>query len=151
MFTFSIAGAHDVKQGVPINLGAYFQSALRAFFPLLILTIVISALAALPALLVIGGAFALGFSSAPTGSGIGVMILLILLLIPLVFYVYACFSATIPAIVLENAGFSALRRSLHLTRDYRGSIIGLFLIMVVLLLGLTFVLGGIIGALAVVR
>ena len=149
VFTFLIAGAHDVKQGVPINLGAYFQSALKAFFPLLILTIVIMVLAALPALFVVIVGFALGFSSPSGGSAAAVIVLFGLLVIPLAFYIYACFSATIPAIVLEKAGFSALRRSLHLTRDYRGSIIGLFLIMVVLLLGLTFVLGGIIGALAV--
>lgn len=63
-------------------------------------------------------------------SGIAMMFGFLLLIVPGL-YVMALLYVFVPAIVFENAGFSALGRSETLTKGYRWAIVGIILILVV--------------------
>lgn len=109
--------AYDAKLGRPMNLGAYFKTAVRNIVPLMILTIVVSFVAAIAMLFIILPGL----------------------------WVYAVWSVVVPAIVIERAGFGALGRSAQLTKGYRWPIIGLIVtlgICVFLIsIGVMFVIG----------
>lgn len=99
-----VRAAYDVKLGRPTNLGAYVGPAIANIIPIVVLTLLITLLAS---------------------------VAMLALIVPGL-YVYAMFSAAVPAIVIERAGFGALGRSAALTKNYRWSVLGAFLIMVVI-------------------
>lgn len=88
--------AYDAKLGRPLSIKRYFEPAIGAAFPILVLTI---------------------------ASTILMMIGLIALIIPGL-WVYAVYSVTVPAIVIDRAGFGGMGRSQYLTKEYRWPILG---------------------------
>jgi len=109
--------AYDAKLDQSRSVGAYFGPALRSAFPIAVLMIATMFLVFLGAIaLLIGG-----------------------------LWVYAVFSVTTPAIVIERAGFRGMGRSATLTKEYRWPIIGalilVFLITIALSLAMQFIVG----------
>lgn len=99
--------AYDAKLNQSHSIGEYFAPALRAAIPVAILMIVTVFLSTLG-----GIAFLIG-----------------------ALWVYAVFSVTTPAIVIEGVGFRGMGRSAALTKEYRWPIAGaLFLIILITLL-----------------
>ncbi|WP_136656587.1 hypothetical protein [Nitratireductor sp. XY-223] len=96
--------AYDSKFDRPIQLARYVQRALASAVHVVVLTIIITLLA------FIGFAF---------------------FIVPGL-WVYAVFSVTIPAVVIERAGFDALGRSISLTKEYRWPIVLLTVIVAVI-------------------
>jgi hypothetical protein len=122
--------AYDARAGNPMRLGSYFGSALRAILPILGCSIVVAI-----------GSFAAMMAVGMPGFLLGEFFS-VLFAIPSVLaglYVYASWCAVTPAIVIERAGFGALRRSMDLTRNYRwacvGAIVVMFLCLLVVLFG----------------
>lgn len=122
--------AYDARAGNPMRLGVYFGSAFRAIIPIVGCSVVAAISSA-----------AVMIAVALPGILLG-EIFAILLWIPAVLaglYVYAIWCAVTPAIVIEGAGFGALRRSIELTHRYRwacvGAIVVMFLCLFVVLLG----------------
>lgn len=93
--------AYDAKLGRNVEISRYFGPALRALLPVALLSLAIGVLA-----------------------GLGFLALVIPGLL-----VYAMFYVTVPAIVIEGAGFGGMGRSATLTKEYRWPIIGLFLLV----------------------
>lgn len=103
--------AYDAKQNRNRSIGDYFSPAIRGLFPLVVLSLAVGILAGLGA---------------------------ILLVLPGL-WVYAVFSAVVPAIVIERAGFGAMGRSAALTKEYRWPILGTLLVVLILTAVLNFV------------
>jgi len=111
--------AYDAKLGRPITPLAYISPALKAIVPIVVLSLAIGILA-----------------------GIGFMLLIIPGL-----YIYAVFSVTTPAIMIERVGFGGMSRSASLTRDYRWPIIGALILLGLCTFGLSLVSGFVVTAL----
>jgi hypothetical protein len=109
--------AYDAKLGRLRSLAEYFGPALSSVVPIAVLAIVVGIMA-----------------------GIG----FVLLVVPGL-WVYAVFSAVIPAIVIERAGFGALGRSAELTKGYRWPIVGTVLLIGICALVINLVAGFVIG------
>src|SRR5262249_27254858 len=128
-----VIAAFDAKVGRPERLPVYIQRALTNVVTVLVLSIAVLLIMALPFVVL----FALVFLLASAGSGGAVVILMVVFGIAFVIYalyVWAGFTPLVPAIVIEGAGYGALGRAWALTRDYRWRIFGV-----------TFVLGIVIG------
>ncbi len=105
--------AYDAKLGNPVTPGKYISPAIKAVVPIAVLSLVIGILA-----------------------GIGFLLLIIPGLI-----IYAMYSVTTPAIMIEGVGFGGMSRSAQLTKEYRWPIIG-----ALVLLGIcTIIIGMIVG------
>lgn len=111
--------AYDVKQGRSRPVGTYFAKALPRILPLAVLSVVVTVL-----------------------FGIG----LALLIVPGL-WIYAACVATYPAIVIEDAGFRALSRSVSLTKGYRWPIVGVLIVIGIVTYALNFA-GGFAGGFA---
>ena len=116
--------AYDAKMNRVGGVGGYFAPALRHAVPILILVLVITIIATI------------GF---------------MLLVLPGL-WIYAVFCATIPAVVIESAGFGAMGRSSRLTKGYRWPIIGAMILFGIIIIVLSMVaafggamIGGIFG------
>lgn len=109
--------AYDAKLDRTRRIGQYFGPALRAALPVAILMIAIGILTGLGAIALLIGAL----------------------------WVYAVFSVTTPAIVIEGAGFRGMGRSAALTKEYRWPIMGalllVFLISMLLNVAVQFIVG----------
>lgn len=105
--------AYDTKLGRPLRMSGYIGAAL----PVAPMVFLIS--------LIVGLAVGLGF---------------LLLVVPGL-WLAAVFSVVIPAVVIERAGFGALGRSADLTKGYRWSIVGLYLVMFLIAIVISSVLG----------
>lgn len=90
--------AFDVKLDRSNNLGTHLRSIVPTIIPISLLSIVLG-------ILVIFGAIALIIGA---------------------FWVLAVFYMMIPIAVIERGGFSSLRQSAELTKEYRWPIVGLF-------------------------
>lgn len=112
--------AYDAKLNRSNSVGTYFSAALPALFPIIVLSIVVSILTTL-------GAFALVIGAL---------------------WIYAVFYVTAPVAVIERGGFGSMRRSAALTKEYRWSIAGLLVVVIVMAVVVQTVAGFIIGALA---
>ncbi|MEM6637395.1 MAG: hypothetical protein AAF667_16050 [Pseudomonadota bacterium] len=110
--------AYDAKLGRKGSLGAYFSSAIPALFAIVVLSVVLTILAMIGAIAIIIGAL----------------------------WVYAVFYVFVPAAVIERTGFGSLGRSATLTKEYRWPIVGLFVLMAIIVLLVSFI-PGFIGAL----
>ncbi|KMW60111.1 hypothetical protein AIOL_000263 [Candidatus Rhodobacter oscarellae] len=112
--------AYDAKLGRSRPLGAYFGPALAAVVPVAVLSIVVGILTTIGMIaLIVGG-----------------------------LWVYAVFSATVPAIVIERAGFGGMGRSAGLTKGYRWPIVGTLILVWVCIFILQFVITFVLGLLA---
>lgn len=115
--------AYDAKLNRPIHIGRYIGPAISVIVPLAILSIVVGIL------------FGIGF---------------VFLIVPGL-WIYAVFSATAPAIVIERAGFGGMGRSISLTKGYRWPIVGAILVAFICLMIINMIaafLVGIIGSTA---
>ncbi|MES0812774.1 hypothetical protein ABLO27_24995 [Roseibium sp. SCPC15] len=128
--------AYDAKLRRRIRVRHYFTNAVRTVVPIAVLNIVIVAILATA-----------GFAIVYPGGVAGISPLMTLpVLFALLAWIYSLFSVTAPAVVIENAGFRGLGRSLALTKDYRWPIVGcLFLAMIFAVI--IFFVGGLIVAL----
>jgi MFS family permease len=115
--------AYDAKLGRPLRMRGYIGAALSVIVPLFLVSLLVQILI-----------------------GLGILALVVPGL-----WLIAVFSVVVPAVVIERAGSGALARSAELTRGYRWPILGLFLIMWLIALGLAAALGAIVlgGSLAV--
>lgn len=105
--------SYDAKLNRSSSIGRYFASAIRNLPVIVLLSIVSTIL------------FALGW---------------MLLVVPGL-WLMGVFSVFVPAIVIEGAGFRALRRSAELTKNYRWPIIGAMILVFLCLILLWLVLG----------
>lgn len=104
--------AYDAKLGRNGSLREYFTSALPPLFAIVVLSLVVAILAGLGMIaLVVGG-----------------------------LWVYAVFYVFVPAAVIERTGFGSLGRSAGLTKEYRWPIVGLFLVMAIIIMVISFAL-----------
>ena len=87
--------AYDARLGRPVRMGSYFAATARCLPAIVVVSIV---------------------------TGVLILMGTALLIIPGL-WLYAVFCAAVPAVVIEGAGFSALRRSMELTKNYRWPII----------------------------
>ena len=92
--------AYDAKLGRSVQLGRYVSPAISAAVPIAVLSLFAGVLIGLASLA---------------------------LIIPGI-WLYAVFSMTAPAVVIERAGFRGLGRSKSLTKDYRWPIVGALLL-----------------------
>lgn len=111
--------AYDSKLGRSNTMGAYFNAALPAILPIVVLTLVITILASIGAIALLIGAL----------------------------WVYAVFYVTAPVAVIEKGGFGSMGRSAALTKEYRWPIVGLFIVVIIISLILQTVGGFIFGGL----
>lgn len=102
--------AYDAKLQRPVRFGRYILPTLTAILPIVLTGIAVT-------LLVVFASLAL--------------------LVPGL-WVYAVFSVTVPAIVIERVGFGCMSRSASLTKEYRWPIAGLLLLMVLFTSGMSF-------------
>lgn len=117
-FVFSAAMSHlaaDLSVGAAQGVSTYIGGAFRNVLPIVILSIVVGIL-----------------------SSIGMSFFLIPGL-----WIIAVFSMVSVSIVAEGAGFSALGRSIELTRDYRWPIVGGFVVMAIIV-GIFSVIAGLV-------
>lgn len=112
--------AYDAKLGRSNSIGEYFSSALPAIVPIVVLSFAIGILAMVGAIALIIGAL----------------------------WVYAVFYVMAPVAVIERGGFGSMGRSAELTKEYRWPIVGLFILVVVISVVLTFVAGFLVAILA---
>ncbi|WP_118132924.1 hypothetical protein [Oceanicella sp. SM1341] len=117
-----VQAAFDTRLGRPLEIGRYVNGTLANILPLLVM----------------------GFAAS-----IAIMVLMTFLLVPGI-WLAAVLCVTVPAIVLERAGFGAFGRSQRLTKEYRWPLVGLgvltFIVVMVFSLvleaGLSLLLGG---------
>lgn len=101
MVALIVQMAYDVKLGRSLSIGRYIGPAVSALVPVLIVSLIVFVLV-----------------------GIG----LVALIVPGL-WLYAVFCVVVPAIVIERAGFGAMRRSAALTKDFRWAIVGLLIVV----------------------
>lgn len=109
------------------------QLALPPVFPVTLLSILVSILGILS---LASLAFAVGGLGSEGLAGLGLLVLFIFAL-----WCAATFYATIPAMVIERAGFFALRRSARLTKRYRWGILLLLILIAVVSVALMLAIG----------
>ncbi|MCF2903856.1 hypothetical protein L0666_02555 [Octadecabacter sp. CECT 8868] len=112
--------AYDAKLGRSSSIGEYFSSALPAIVPIVVLSVAIGILSMAGAIALIIGAL----------------------------WVYAVFYVMAPVAVIERGGFGSMGRSAELTKEYRWPIVGLFILVGVVSIALTFVAGFVVAILA---
>lgn len=95
--------AYDVKLGKPAQVGTYVRRTLRAFVPLLALSLVFYVI------------FMVGF---------------MLLVLPGL-YLIGRYMVMTPAVLVDGAGFRGLSRAAELTKGYRWPILGIVILMMV--------------------
>lgn len=103
--------AYDAIVGRPVKLVEYFGPALRAALPIAVLTFVATIL------------YGIGFA---------------LLIVPGL-WLYAVFSVTAPAVVIDKVGFGGLGRSARLTKEYRWPLVGLFIVILIIVFAVSMV------------
>ena len=101
--------AYDAKLHRPVSIARYVSPALSAFLPLVVLSVVQTILGT-----------------------VGV----VLLIVPGL-WIYAVFSVSDPAVVIERAGFHGLHRSAALTKNYRWPIVGLLCLLLIFVVAIT--------------
>lgn len=112
--------AYDAKLGRSARIGAYLSGAMRNLPALVVLSIVIYLCMA---------------------------VAMIAVIIPGL-WVLAVWSVTIPAIVIESAGFGALGRSASLTKEYRWPIVGFIVVLALIMIVVSFIFTFVVAAVA---
>ena len=113
MVALIVQMAYDVKLGRSPSIGRYIGPALKTLAPVLMVSLIVFVLV-----------------------GIGFVALIVPGL-----WIYAVFCVIVPAIVIERAGFGAMRRSAALTKDFRWAIVGLLIVVWICALLLAMVFG----------
>ena len=117
--------AYDAKLNRPAQPGRYIAAVIKNLPAIVVLSIVVTVLCALAAiLLAIPGLWLFSMLVPAIVSLLG----LIPLILPAI-WLYAVFSVFVPAIVIERAGFRALGRSAELTKNYRWPIVGALILV----------------------
>ncbi|MEL6316975.1 MAG: hypothetical protein AAFR16_04965 [Pseudomonadota bacterium] len=99
-----VQAAYDVKLERPLRASAYVAPALTRLPWVVLISLIVTIAAALGMLaLIVPG-----------------------------LYVYALFSVSVPAIMIERRGFDALARSARLTKGYRWPVLGLLVVILVI-------------------
>ncbi|QDL91049.1 hypothetical protein FDP22_04160 [Paroceanicella profunda] len=117
-----VQAAFDTRLGRPLDIGRYVSSTLRNIVPLLVL----------------------GFAAS-----LAILVCLGFVLVPGL-WLAAVLCLTVPAVVIERAGFRAMGRSQALTKNYRWPLVGLGLLTAIIVMvfslvlqaGLALLLGG---------
>lgn len=104
--------AYGVKTNRSIPIGVIVAHTMRSLVPIVVLTIVTTVLAGIAA---------------------------VALILPGL-YLWAMWSLIVPAIVVESAGFGAMRRSAELTKDYRWPVLGTLTLILVCMIGVSILL-----------
>ncbi len=105
--------AYDAKLGRPSQIGRYFAAAMSNLPAIAVLSIVVAIL---------------------------IMIGMVFLILPGI-WLYAVYIALVPAIVIDRAGFGAMRRSADLTKEYRWPIVGTLILTVLCIFLVSLVIG----------
>lgn len=113
MIALVVQMAYDAKLGRTPNISRYVAPAIRSVVPVLLVSIIVFV------------AIGIGFAA---------------LIVPGL-WIYAVFSVIVPAIVIEQAGFGAMRRSSALTKDYRWPIVGLFFLIWICVIVISMIFG----------
>jgi hypothetical protein len=129
-----VLAAFDTKIGRPGRLGVYIKWALANLVTVILMSLAVFIVMAVPIIVVGGLIFAIAASGGPPGIlffilGVGAVVYMI--------YFWSAFTPVVPAIVIEGAGFGAMGRAWGLTRGYRWRIVGVMLVLfiVVALIG----------------
>lgn len=147
-----VIAAFDAKIGRPGRLSVYVQWALTNVVTVLVLTIALTLLMIVPFLVL----FAIIYLLATMGASglVGVLTVVVGLACGLYsIYLWAGFSPLVPAIVIEGAGFGAMRRAWNLSRGYRWRIVGVMLVLgiIVAVIGWVGILiGSLLGPLSII-
>jgi hypothetical protein len=131
--------AYDAKLGRPLRMSGYVGAALQVILVVLLLSLITSVIIFGAVAIIVGPAVALQSGFLSFVAAVGAVFVGL--------WLAALFSATIPAAVIERAGFGALGRSIALTQGYRWPIVGLFLIMYLIAILVAIVLVAIIAGL----
>ncbi len=105
--------AYDARLGRPVRMRSYIAATARCLPAIIVVSII---------------------------TGVLILMGTALLIIPGL-WLYAVFCAAVPAVVIEGAGFSALRRSMELTKNYRWPIVAVlalefsYFIMIAVVIG----------------
>ena len=116
--------AYDAKSGQEPQIGQAFSVATAKILPVSFMTI-LAVIGAYVAMVVV--ALVLGFPLGLVAGGVGGIIASIGALI-VALLIAARWSAILPAIVVEDAGFGAFGRSARLTEGYRWPLVGLLVL-----------------------
>lgn len=132
------------RAGILASLGSGFSATPRLFVTLTVFTIllivVFSALG--------GGSFAvIGIALGPAGSIVGIVLGIGFFVLYL--WVIGVFAPLASASVLENRWFSAIGRSISLTKGYRWPIVGLMVLVFLAIFVVSLILGVVSGLLSV--
>lgn len=141
-----VLAAFDTKIGRPVRINVYVRRALANLITIIVLSIAIGLMVAIPGALLGFALAALG--AAFLGSNAGVAIVFIAI-VPCFLYVWAAFSPFVPVVVIESAGFRALGRAWQLTAGYRWPVIGTILVLFIIMAVIEIVGGlvaGLVGA-----
>lgn len=130
-----VRAAYDAKLGRPITVGAYFGAALVKIVPIILVSLVIILLTMLGAGVAIAPGAALAAAFGPDIGGV-LMVVFALGAFGVALYIYAASAAAVPAIIIENLNFGAIGRSWGLTKGQRWSVIGAFVLLVVVAVGI---------------
>lgn len=127
-------------RGGRLDFGAAIREGLRAFFPVLGITIIYylaaGAIVALPMLGIFGvmGGMASG-DAAALGAVFSIFFLFLIVIIPALLFLVVVWIAAVPAAMEERIGvFASLGRSWSLTRGYRWKILAMVLLYFVVLM-----------------
>ncbi|MGB0499124.1 MAG: hypothetical protein ACPGID_12355 [Rubricella sp.] len=114
--------AHDAAMGRPARPLGYLRDPIANILPIIVLSLVVGFMGAI-------GYFIL--FSMPFESQVEIAVGLLACTV-LSGYIYSVYICTVPAIVVEGAGFRALGHSQRLTKGYRWPIFGTMLLMIIL-------------------
>ncbi len=132
-------GAVDMKQGNRPNFLRYVTTAIRSA-PYILGCAVLMAILFFVAIALASMAIGLVVQAIPLTAFI-----LIPAVFVLVIYLFAMLSVANPSIVIEGTGFSAIARSLALTRNYRWAIVGVFMITAAILVLASIIFGALVA------
>ena len=114
--------------GVPISLMAALRRGLRRTPAGLVLVILVS--------LPVGVAWFVPAFLAILNASAFFVLLAVVASVVTVCWVYACLFVVLPVLVAENAGLSAIGRSIDLTRDHRAGLVGAAILLGLAMLAL---------------
>lgn len=135
-----ILAVHGRITGLKISIAQCFRKAVLKFPPMFVLNLVLFLIIAVVVLPI---ALIFIFLGSIVGSFLGGILMMVA-----VAYVFACFMPLMPAILIENSGWSGLGRAAELTRGYRWPIVGLLALIILLVFITLFVFGLGIGAIS---
>jgi hypothetical protein len=135
-----VLAAFDAKIGRPVRLGEYVRRALANLITIVVLSLAVILMIAVP----LGLVFLVALAS---GSSTAVFVLFLPALLWFL-YVWGAFSPFVPAVVVEGAGLGALARAWRLTAHYRWRVVGTLVVLFILAVVVE-IIGALLGSLLV--